>query len=86
MVNYRKVYVAVTLYVNTEGKARPVALDWEDGRRFRIGKIVSVRNAPPEHVGAILTRRYDCVIGGRTRTLYLETYANRWFVEKPEYR
>lgn len=85
MVRYEKIYVAVTLFVDTEGRMRPIALDWENGRRFGIDKVISERNSPPDHVGAILTRRYDILISGRERTLYLETHSNRWFVEKPIY-
>lgn len=85
-MRYEKVYVAMTLYVDTSGKMKPVALIWEDGRRYSIDKVYSERNSPPEHVGAILTRRYDVSVSGREKTVYLETQTNRWFVEKPLYR
>lgn len=85
MVRYLKVYVAVTLHVGTDGRTKPVALEWEDGKIFYIDKVFSERNSPPEHVGALLTRRYDVLICGREKSLYLETTTNRWFVEKPLY-
>lgn len=85
MVRYEKVYVSVFLYVDTDGKMKPVALEWENGRRYRIEKVSSERNCPPDHVGALLTRRYDVIIGGKEKRLYLETQSARWFVEKPIY-
>lgn len=82
MPRYEKTYVAVTLYVDIYGKMSPVAIDWETGRKFEIERVVSERNSPPEHVGAILTRRYDVIIGGMEKTLYLEMQTNKWFVER----
>lgn len=83
MGNYRKVYVTMFLRVDREGHATPVRLEWEDGRIYPIDRVISERMSPPEHVGAIATRRYDVVVSGRKRTVYLETYENRWFVEQP---
>lgn len=85
MLRYKKVYVAVTLYVDAEGRMKPVAIDWADGRRFTVDRVLSERNRPPEHVGAILTRRYEVLVEGKEKKLYLETQTNRWFVETPLY-
>lgn len=86
MFRYEKVYIAVILYVGTDGRMKPIALDWEDGRRFPIDKVVSERNCPPDHVGAILTRRFDVRMEGKEKTMYLELQTGKWFVEKPTYR
>lgn len=83
MHEYVKVYVAVFLYVDCSGSVKPVALEWEDGRKFKIDRVVSERTCPAEHVGAVLTRRYAVTIGGRQKVLYHEMHSGKWFVEKP---
>ena len=83
MVRYEKVYVAVFLYINDEVFMRPLALEWVDGTRFDIDKIYDERNAPPEHTGGTLTRRYKVRIRGKEKIIYLDMQSNRWFVEKP---
>lgn len=82
-MDYEKVYVAVTLKVDREGKAIPLRFEWEDGRVFEIDRVRSEGMAPARHVGAILTKRYDITVAGRERELFVETRSNRWFVEKP---
>lgn len=63
----------------------PAAVFWENGKRYDVDKVVNERMRPPDHVGGILTRRYDVLIGGKEKKLYLETSTNKWFVEKPQY-
>ncbi len=82
MVNYEKVYVAVYLKINTDGIMKPVAIEWTDGARYDIDKIIDERNAPPEHTGGVLTRRYKVIIKGREKIIYLDKQTNRWFVER----
>ncbi len=60
MVNYEKVYISVYLKINTDGIMKPVAIEWTGGTRYEIDKIIDERNAPPEHIGGILTRKYQC--------------------------
>ncbi len=80
MASYEKVYVAVILRVDEDGKMSPLAIEWEDRRRFDITRVIDVRQAPPRHVGSSPTVRYTVDIAGQRRELYLE--GNRWFVEK----
>ena len=82
MEGYEKVYVAVWLYVNEYGQAKPVAIEWGNGARYEIDKITDERNAPPDHVGGVLTRKYRIRVRGRDKLLYLETQSGRWFVER----
>lgn len=82
-MDYEKVYVAVTLKVDREGKVIPLRFEWEDGRVFEIDRVRSEGMAPARHVGAILTKRYDISVAGKERELFVETRSNRWFVEKP---
>lgn len=81
-MNYEKVYVGVYLKINTDGIMKPVAIVWTDGTLFEINKITDERNAPPEHTGGVLTRKYKIVIKGKERSLYLEKQTNRWFIER----
>lgn len=79
---YKKVYVGMLLHVDCEGKMLPYAIEWEDGRVYRVDRVLRERMKPPINVGAILARRYDIILEGHARVIYLETATNRWFVEK----
>lgn len=78
-MKYIKVYVAVTVLIDESGFIRPLSVVYE-GKRYEVDKIVDVRTTPPEHVGGLITRRYDCKILGKVRSLYVEK-TGRWFVE-----
>ena len=82
MVSYEKVYVAVYLKINNDGIMKPVAIEWTDGTLFEIFKMLDERNAPPEHTGGVLTRKYRVIVKGREKILYLDKQTNRWFVER----
>ncbi len=58
----------------------PLAVVWEDGRRFPVDCVMSVTNAP-ERVASVLPVRYTCVIRGRKKFLYFEPKRRAWFVE-----
>ena len=60
----------------------PVAIEWTDGRRYVIDKVISVRKAPAFYVGAVLTKKYEVKIEGKIRILYEEMHTKRWFVEQ----
>lgn len=85
MVKYEKVYVAMLLYISDEGYIKPVAVEWTDGTKFDIDKIIDERNAPPEHTGGVLIRKYKVLVKGKEKIIYLDKQTNRWFVEKPLY-
>ena len=82
VLNYEIVYVAVYLKIDKDGFMKPVAIEWTDGKLFKIDKITDERNAPPEHTGGVLTRKYRVIIKGREKILYLDKQTNRWFVER----
>ena len=42
--NY-KTYVSVDVHVDTDGKITPLAIIWEDGRRFEIDRVSDIRYA-----------------------------------------
>lgn len=79
---YIKVYVAMVLYTDTDGNSKPVELEWADGTRFKITKVLDKRFAPPEYVGSSPAVRYCVLINGRQKLVYYEKFSNKWFVEK----
>ena len=81
-MRYEKRYVGMKIYVGEEGGTRPLAV-CADGRDYEVDRVLCVRNVPPEHVGGVLTERYDVVVCGRRRALYRDTEDGRWFTELP---
>lgn len=82
MGRYQKVYVEMTLFVDLKGKTRPAVIHWADGGKYKVDRVVSERVAPPDHVGGVLTTRYELIVEGYPRILYLERNTGRWFLEK----
>ena len=82
MAVYEKHYLTIIIRVDTDGNIKPVAIEWEDGRKFSVDKVLSIINAPPVHVGSTPTKKYDIIIEGRHRVVYFEESAGRWFIER----
>ena len=83
-----KVYVRVKVQFDEEGRMRPQAILWEDGRRFEIEKVTDIRPAPALRAGG-QGDRYTVRIGKRESYLFFERLAfpagcvqGRWFVER----
>lgn len=74
-----KVFVEVIVKFDTEGRIVPLAIVWEDGRRFSIDKVLDVRQAASLKCGG-QGIRYTCIIKNRETYLYYE--GPNWFVEK----
>ena len=72
-----KKYVPVTVRFDVDGKLRPLIIEFEDGKEYRIDRILDVRRAACESVGGV-GDRYTCLIQGRESYLWLEK--GRWFV------
>lgn len=72
-----KKYVPVTVRFDVDGKLRPLIIEYEDGKEYRIDRILDVRRAACESVGGV-GDRYTCLIQGRESYLWLEK--GRWFV------
>ena len=85
MLRYGKVYISMLLHIDNDGVMKPVAVEWTDGTKYEIDKIIDERNAPPEHTGGVLTRKYRVIIKGKETVTYLDKQTNQWFVEKPLY-
>lgn len=75
----RKVYVDVTVHYNQAGEARPLTIEWEDGRVFAVDRLLDVRRAASLRTGGS-GMRYKCRIYGQERFLYEDQ--NRWYIEK----
>lgn len=73
-------YIAVMLFVDELGRIAPVSIEYK-GRTYEVDKVIDVRTAPPEFVGGLITKRYDCLIRGAIRHIYMEA-SGRWFVEE----
>ncbi len=77
-MEYRKVYVDVSLDISKDGDVRPRKLRFEDGKIYLINQLKDVRRAASTKVGG-LGVRYTVVIGGHEGYLFDES--GKWFVE-----
>ena len=73
-----KKYVPVTVRFDTDGKMRPLLIEFDEGQTFTIDKILDVRRAACQSVGGV-GDRYTCRILGQETYLWLEK--GKWFVE-----
>ena len=71
-----KKYVPVLVHFDESGKMRPVMIEFDEGHRYEIQKIVDVRRAAAA-VGGV-GDRYTIRINGRDSYLWFEK--GRWFV------
>lgn len=83
-----KVYVNVLASFDTDGRLRPLALLWEDGRKYRIDQVLDVRSAASLRAGG-QGDRYTIRVGSRESFLFFErspavagAELGRWFVER----
>ena len=47
----RRAYVKVVVEVSAEGNVRPMEVEWEDGRRFEVDRLLDVRRAAATKAG-----------------------------------
>ena len=77
----RRVYVNVIARHDEQGKVRPLEVEWEDGRRFEVDKLLDVRRAAALKAGGQGLRYTVRILGKET---YLFEDEGRWFVEARE--
>ena len=77
--NEYKAYVDVIIRVDREGRKTPLYFFWEDGRRYRVDKVLEVLPRASQKAGG-RGMRYTCIIQGQQRFLFNED--GRWFIEK----
>ncbi len=73
-----KMFVQIVAEHYPDGKIRPLSLKWEDGRIYKIDKVVDVRQAVSLKGGGCGIR-YTCRICGKE--VYLFDDEGKWFVE-----
>ena len=72
-----RTYVPVIVRFDEEGKLRPLLIEFTDGRKFIVDKVLDVRRAACESAGGV-GMRYTVRIAGQESYLWLEK--GRWFV------
>ena len=72
-----KKYVPVIVRFDETGRLRPILIEYSDGRKFVIDKVLDVRRAACESAGGV-GDRYTVRIQGKESYLWFEK--NRWFV------
>ena len=70
--------VSVRALMRCDGKVIPLEIEWEDGRKFVIDKVLDIRKCASTKGGGKGTR-YTCRIAGQQKYLFLDE--NFWFVE-----
>ena len=86
-----KVYVNVLVKFDAEGTIRPIEITWEDGRTYKIDRVLGVCQAAALKAGG-QGIRYTIRIMGKESYLFFErssmingTNLGRWFVERKIY-
>jgi len=83
-----KVYVDVNVKMTKDGKIIPISLIWEDGKRYHIDRVISVRPAPALKAGG-QGDRYEILVNGKISRLWFthnedisDPHVGWWFAEK----
>ena len=74
-------YIDVTARFYPDGRVIPLCINWEDGRKFEIDRVLDIRRAASLKKGGI-GLRYTCRILGRERYLFLD--GTKWFISRCE--
>ena len=77
----KKRYVPVGVRFDTEGKLRPLVIEFDEAHRYPVDQVLDVRRAACQRVGGV-GDRYTCRINGQVTYLWLEKGV--WFVEAKE--
>ena len=77
----RKQYVPVVVRFDTEGKLRPLVIEFDEEHKYQVDRVLDVRRAACQRVGGV-GARYTCQITGQVTYLWMEK--GIWFVEAKE--
>ena len=77
----KKVYVDVIAEFKREGLLRPLVIRWNDGREYRVGRIIRC-SAAGKSVKDSCGLLYTCLVSGKEVNLYYEDIGSKWFVER----
>lgn len=78
MEKRRKQYVPVVVCFDTEGKLRPLVIEFDEEHKYPVDRVLDVRRAACQRVGGV-GDRYTCQINGQVTYLWMEK--GIWFVE-----
>jgi len=70
--------VKVVVEYSPEGRVKPLLVEWEDGRKFEVDRLLDVRRAAATKAGGQGMRYTVRILGRET---YLFEDEGRWFVE-----
>lgn len=73
-----KRYVPVIVRFEADGELRPQIIEFDEGHKYPIDRILDVRRAACQTVGGV-GDRYTVRVAGKERYLWFER--DRWFVE-----
>ena len=73
-----KTFITVFAVHDPEGKTKPLALTWTNGKQYEIDRVMDTRLAPSLRCGG-MGMRYTCCIRGKE--VYLFEDEGRWFLE-----
>ena len=73
-----KTFVKVTAEHDVDGKTKPLALVWADGKKYEIDRVMDVRMAPSLRGGGVGIRH---TVKIRGKEVYLFEDEGRWFLE-----
>jgi hypothetical protein len=76
-----RTYIGVTLEFDINGKTKPLAIKWVDGRTFAVDRVLDTRAAPSLKAGGH-GMRYTCRIAGKQVYLFFDDLENKWYIEK----
>ena len=83
-----KVYVQVLVEFTEEGLMLPRTIVWEDGEKFKVDRVLDIKQATAMRCGG-QGDRYTIVVNGQQSYIYFERNASlmgnnigRWFVER----
>ncbi len=85
---YKKEYIGVDVHFDADGTMVPRIIEWNDGHKYEIERVVNIQMAPAMKAGG-QGDRYTVMIGGQQRYLFFEhgpEYGDekigKWFVER----
>ena len=77
-MQYKKVYVEVTVKFDTDGNMIPLKIIWKDGTEYYIDRILNAKRAASTKAGGTGIK-YAIRVSGKTTFLWYEDPG--WFVE-----
>ncbi|MDO4807573.1 MAG: hypothetical protein Q4A07_10010 [Coriobacteriales bacterium] len=80
IVGRKKKYVDVIALASAKGEVTPLAVVWEDGRRFNVNEVLDARRAPSRKTGDT-GMRYTIRVGEHITYLWHDEQQGLWFVE-----